>query len=82
VSERARPLAHAQRCRAALAHGIGLAAAGRLAEAVLEALEGLARAREAQDRSGERACARFLSQLSNSAEQPAAAAAWLSVAEG
>jgi len=81
VRERARPLAPAQRCRAALAHGIGLAAAGRLAEALLEALEGLARAREAQDRSGERACARFLAQLSNSAEQPAAAAAWTSVAE-
>ncbi len=81
VRERARPLSPAQRCRAALAHGIGLAAAGRPADALLEALEGLARAREAQDRAGERACARFLAQLSRGADQIVAAATWDSVAE-
>lgn len=81
VCERARPLAPAQRCRAALAYGIGLAAAGRPADALLEALEGLARAREAQDRAGERACARFLAQLSRGADQISAAAAWDAVAE-
>ncbi len=82
VREQARQLDPVQRCRAALAYGVGLMAAGRPAEALLEALEGLARAREAQDRSGERACARFLAQLSRAAEQPTAVAVWEGVAEG
>lgn len=52
------------RCRAALALGLALAAAGRPYEAALEGIEAVARAREGSDERGERACARFLSQVS------------------
>lgn len=51
------------RCRAALALGLALAAAGRPYEAALEGIEAIARAREGQDERGQRACARFLSQV-------------------
>jgi hypothetical protein len=73
-------LSAAERCRAALAHGVGLAAAGRHTEALLEALEGLARAREAGDVRGEQACARFLAQLASVAGKPETGARWASVA--
>lgn len=65
-----------EQCRAALALGIGLAAAGRSTEALLEGLEGLARARQVSDARGERACARFLSRLSRSVGDEYAAARW------
>jgi len=73
---RSRELSAAHRCRAALALGVGLAAAGRTTEALLEALEGLGCAREANDVRGEEACARFLAQLSRSAGDDAAADVW------
>lgn len=68
------------RCRALLALGVALATADRRDEALLAALDGLARAREAADDRGEQACARFLAQLSEKAGDARAARAWLSVA--
>jgi hypothetical protein len=65
-----------EQCRARLALAVGLSAAGRSREAFVEALHALARAREGRDQRGERACARFLAQLSRGFEEPAAAATW------
>lgn len=64
------------RCRSALALAVALATAGRPYEAALEGLDGLARAREGNDERGERACARFLSQLSLTFRDRDAAEAW------
>lgn len=64
AKEKVRGESPALRSRAALALGLALLAAGRPNEAILEALEALARAREGADGRGERACARFLAQLS------------------
>lgn len=68
------------RCRAALALGVALASAGRTYEAALEALEGLAEARAGQDLRGERACARFLSQIAAQLRDPASRDAWSELA--
>ncbi|WP_438018033.1 hypothetical protein WMF18_02670 [Sorangium sp. So ce315] len=70
----------AQRARALLAHGVALAAAGRAEGALLEALSALARAREADDRRGEQACARFLARLAAAAGHEDAARTWARVA--
>lgn len=70
----------AQRARARLAYGVALAGAGRTESALLEALEALARAREAGDLHGEHACALFLARLSSRAGQPDAASVWAMVA--
>jgi hypothetical protein len=70
----------AQRARARLAYGVALASAGRTESALLEALEALARAREARDPHGEHACALFLARLSAAAGHPDAASAWAIVA--
>ena len=70
----------AQRARARLAYGVALASAGRTESALLEALEGLARAREAGDAQGEHACALFLARLSAGSGHSAAASAWAMVA--
>lgn len=70
-----------ERARALLAHGIALAATGREREALLEVLEALARAREAEDARGEEACARFLAKLAEAAGQPEAALTWKQVAQ-
>ena len=51
------------RCQAALALGVGLAFAGRNDEALLEGLDALARAREAEDKQAEGACLAFLQKL-------------------
>lgn len=64
------------RCRAALALAVAYAAVGRSREATLEGLSGLARAREGQDEKGERACARFLANMAESAADAESAAAW------
>jgi len=64
------------RCRAALALAVALASAGRPYEAALEGLDGIARAREGGDERGERACARFLSQLSTTLGDHGSASAW------
>ncbi|MGK3997260.1 hypothetical protein [Sorangium sp. So ce1024] len=70
----------AQRARALLAYGVALAAAGRAEGALLEALSALARAREADDRRGEQACARFLARLAAAAGHEEAARTWARVA--
>lgn len=70
-----------ERAKALLAHSVALAAVGREYEAVLEALSALARAREAADRRGEEACARFLAKLSEGARQDEAALIWREVAK-
>jgi hypothetical protein len=64
------------RCRAALALAVALSAAGRPYQAALEALDGVARARQGGDRRGELACARFLSQLALTLGDNASADAW------
>ncbi len=64
------------RCRAALALAVALAAVGRSQEAVLEGLKGLARAREAGDAKGERACARLLGNLASTLDDADSADAW------
>jgi hypothetical protein len=53
----------AERCQASLALGVALAAAGRPDEALLEALDALARAREIGDEKGSLACLAFLAKL-------------------
>lgn len=79
AKERAQELGAGPRCRAALGYGVGLAAAGRASEALLEGLEALARAREAEDASGERACARFIARLTAGAGHDQEAQAWEAV---
>ncbi|MEB2313423.1 MAG: hypothetical protein OZ921_17360 [Sorangiineae bacterium] len=80
--ELSRRLDPTQRGRAALALAVGLAAAGRSIEALLEALSALACAREAADATGERACARFLAKLSRSAGREESAVLWDPLASG
>ena len=70
----------AQRARARLAYGVALASAGRTDSALLEALEALARAREAAEPHGEHACALFLARLSAAAGHPDAASVWALIA--
>jgi hypothetical protein len=72
----------AQQARSRLAYGVALAAAGRTEGALLEALEALSRARAGGDAPGERACALFLARLSAGAGHPAAASAWVMIAQG
>ncbi|MEZ4232465.1 MAG: hypothetical protein R3B89_25020 [Polyangiaceae bacterium] len=81
AAESATSQASGDRCRAALAHAIGLGAAGRGTEALLEALSGLAYAREADDRRGELACTRFIAQLSEAAGHTGSGARWKDAAE-
>jgi len=69
------------RCRAALALAVALGAAGRSEEALLEVLDGLARARELKDPRGEQACLKFLSRLAATAGHHDVAEAWAAVAE-
>lgn len=76
----AQGLSPAYRSRAALALSVALAAAGRPQDALLEALESLARAREADDRQGEHACARFLARLCETVAAAEAAERWELVA--
>ena len=64
------------RSRASLAYGIALAVAGRQGEALIAALEALARAREGGEPRGEKACTRFLARLSSAAGHPEAAKSW------
>jgi len=66
--------------KARLAYGVALAGAGRHEAALLEALQALAFAREAEDQRGERAIAHFLTKLSLAAGHDQAAGAWETVA--
>ena len=70
-----------ERCRSLLAFGVALSMAGRHTDALLEALEALARAREAGDAHGERACARFLAQLNEQAGHHEYARSWTALTE-
>jgi hypothetical protein len=79
--EEARRTGSRDRCRASLALGVALAAANRYEEALLEALEALARAREMRDAKGEHACLRFLGQLSSTVGHHDVAEAWVALAE-
>lgn len=66
----------AQQTRSSLALAVALGAAGRNDEALLSALRALAAARAADDRFGERACARYLAQLSAAAGFTDASLLW------
>jgi hypothetical protein len=68
------------RTRAALAYAVALGAAGRNDEALLAALGALGAARTNDDRFGERACARFLAQLSAAGGFTEASLSWDRVA--
>lgn len=80
AKERAAALGAAELSRAALTYAIALGAAGRASDALLEALEGLARAREAVDSQGEKACVRFLAKLSRASGSALAAETWSDLA--
>jgi hypothetical protein len=62
------------RCRASLAYAIALASVGRDFDALLEAMNALARAREGGDRRGERACLVFVGDLAHAGGQTEALA--------
>jgi hypothetical protein len=72
--------APAARSRALLAYGIGLAVAGQSNEALFAALDALARARESGEPRGERACARFLTRLTEAAGRADTALLWQRIA--
>ncbi|HEX7669629.1 MAG TPA: hypothetical protein VF395_08605, partial [Polyangiaceae bacterium] len=76
AADEARRTKSKDRCRAALALAVALGAASRHEEALLEALDALARARELSDERGEYACRRFLSQLAATAGHHDVAEAW------
>jgi hypothetical protein len=61
------------RCHAALALAVALAKANRPEDALLEALDALARAREAQEPRAEEACLAFLAKLARTMGMNAAA---------
>jgi hypothetical protein len=65
------------RCQAALALAMTLAIAGRADDALLEALDALARAREARDPKAIDACTALLAKLYSSAGRPSEASALL-----
>jgi hypothetical protein len=54
---------HRRRCQTALALGVALSVAGRPEDALLEALDALARARQIDDSGGAKACLAFLAKL-------------------
>jgi len=74
--EKTRSAPPMERARAKLAHAVGLFASGREHDALLDALEALARAREAEDPRGEEACVRFLAKLSESVGKRELALKW------
>ncbi len=77
----AEELSAVDRSRASLALAVGLARGGRFREALLEGLNGLARAREAEDRQGQHVTARFLAQLSETAGDADAQRGWRALGE-
>jgi hypothetical protein len=80
AKEASRALGGSSYCRAAVALGVALAAAGRPHDGVLEALDGLARARECGDQRGERACAGLLSQIARALGDDTSAQSWYTLA--
>jgi hypothetical protein len=81
AKERAASEDLSSQCRATLALAVALLAAGRPYEAALEGLGGIARARQGQDERGERACARFLSQVAKVMGDQTSAQAWASLGQ-
>jgi hypothetical protein len=74
--EQAQGLGPIERCRSHLAYAVGLARIGRPLDSLVEALEALARAREARDASGEKASVLFLFKLYEQSGHERAAQAW------
>jgi hypothetical protein len=73
---------HAAQSRATLAYALGLAVAGRKNESLLQALDALAKARAAGDKTGESACACFLAQLARAEGEIEIAEQWQKVFDG
>ncbi|MBX3201044.1 MAG: hypothetical protein KF894_23085 [Labilithrix sp.] len=67
------PTDHRRRCQASLALGVALSGAGRPEEALLEAMDALARARQIADERGAKACLAFLAKLYTSVSREAEA---------
>jgi hypothetical protein len=63
------PQDHRLRCQTSLAMGVALSVAGRPQEALLEAMDALARARQIGDERGAKACLAFLAKLYTSVEK-------------
>jgi hypothetical protein len=82
AAEEARRSGSRDRCRAALALAVALAAGNQQEEALLETLGALARAREMQDGKGERACLLFLSKLAATAGHHDVAEVWSAASGG
>jgi hypothetical protein len=70
------------RAQSALALGVGLAAANRPDEALLEALDALARAREGRDARAAGACLAFLAKLYGRVQRATDAEALTAAARG
>lgn len=64
------PQDHRLRCQTSLALGVALSVAGRPQEALLEAMDALARARQINDERGAKACLAFLAKLYTSVDKP------------
>jgi hypothetical protein len=60
------PKDHRRRCQTSLALGVALSVAGRPQDALLEAMDALARARQTSDERGAKACLAFLAKLYSS----------------
>jgi hypothetical protein len=76
------PASMRARAQSALALGVGLAAANRPDEALLEALDALARAREGRDARAAGACLAFLAKLYGRVERAGDAEALTAAAKG
>jgi hypothetical protein len=76
AAEEARKRRSPDQCRALLTLAVALASAQRADEALLTALEALARARELSDERGEEACVRLVAQLARGAGREDIARVW------
>jgi hypothetical protein len=81
AADKARRDGSRDRCRASLALAVALAAGGRPEDALFQALDALARARETEDLRGEQATLRFLSQLAGLAGRPEVGSQWAALVE-
>jgi hypothetical protein len=81
AADKARRDGSRDRCRASLAFAVALAAGGRPEDALFQALDALARARESEDVRGEQATLRFLSQLAGLAGRPEIGSRWAALVE-
>jgi hypothetical protein len=81
AADKARRDGSRDRCRASLALAVALAAGSRAEDALFQALDALARARESEDFRGEQATLRFLSQLAGLAGRPEIGSRWAALVE-